>query len=118
MTMTDASPVITSTSEALAAMEAAAGLLRRLGFEHRYSSMKSEACYYGQPGRTEVIRIASHGRKHKRRNGGCAGRVAATITFGANQGAFSWPEIFRRTCEAVGRYEFAMQAINDREHQA
>jgi len=36
--------------------------------------------------------------------------VASHVTFGTNQGEFSQAEIFRRCCEAVGRYCFARQA--------
>jgi hypothetical protein len=48
----------------LEAIEYAVGLLKVAGFEHRYTSMKSEACYYGLPGRDEVIRVAAHAHGH------------------------------------------------------
>lgn len=47
-------------------MAQAAGILRAIGFEFNCSSMMTEATYYNWPGRTEVIRIASHGRHKKR----------------------------------------------------
>lgn len=52
--------------DTLALVDKCGELLRRAGFERRYTSMKSEACYYGWPGHDEVIRVAAHrfGKNH------------------------------------------------------
>lgn len=44
----------------LEACNSAAVMLKAVGFEHRYTSLKSEAAYYGWPGCDEVIRVAGH----------------------------------------------------------
>lgn len=41
----------------------AAKELRRIGFELRNASMKSEACYYALPGRKSLLRIAAHSKQ-------------------------------------------------------
>lgn len=44
-------------------IEQCAVLLKSAGFELRNASMRSEACYYGLPGREMLLRIAVHGRE-------------------------------------------------------
>lgn len=51
---------MTGTETAAEMADRAAEMLKTAGFELRYVSMKSEACYYSWPGRDEVIRIATH----------------------------------------------------------
>lgn len=51
-------PVI-STFEACAR---AADLVKSAGFELRHVSRRSEACYYGLPGRRALLRIAAHSK--------------------------------------------------------
>jgi hypothetical protein len=46
------------------ALERAVDLLLQAGFEFRYQSRKTEARYYGLPGREAVLRVASH-RHHR-----------------------------------------------------
>jgi hypothetical protein len=60
------------------ACQHAAELLKAAGFEFRYASMKSEACYYGLPGVPDLIRIAAH--KHDRGIAGM-GKIIARITY-------------------------------------
>lgn len=44
-------------------IERCVALLKSAGFELRSASMRSEACYYGLPGRDELIRVAIHSKK-------------------------------------------------------
>jgi hypothetical protein len=56
-------------------------ILKRVGFVHHQTSLKTEAAYYKWPGRRELLRIAAHSRKKP-----CFGLdpVAAKITFSGN----------------------------------
>lgn len=60
----------------------AAEIVKAAGFELRYTSRQSEACYYALPGRHALLRIATHGQKCPPI--GLAGDVVAKITFNAN----------------------------------
>ena len=60
----------------------AAGLLKQAGFEFRYCSLKSEACYYGWPGHTELLRIGGHRHTGPRR--GKSTNVVSKLTFRAD----------------------------------
>jgi hypothetical protein len=104
--MTDRIASVTAGLDALQAIERAVSLLRLTGFELAYTSMKSEACYYGRSSWAGVIRVAAHrwGRTAQR---ALTMPVASHITFGSDQGRFSPAEIERRTCEAIGRYTLA-----------
>lgn len=62
----------------LEACALAGELLRAAGFEHRHTSLKSEAAYYGWPERHQVIRVACH-RAHRSELNGIP--IIATITF-------------------------------------
>jgi hypothetical protein len=78
----------------------AADLLKRVGFEHRYTSMQSEACYYGLPGRREVVRIAGH------RYGGAEYGLAPVVTCLTITASKEWSEvqICNLTASAIGSY--------------
>jgi hypothetical protein len=53
-------------------------MLKRAGFVHYQTSMKTEATYYRWPGRKETIRVADHPRKT---SGSNRNNIAAKITF-------------------------------------
>lgn len=57
--------------------------LRRAGFELAYVSMKSEACYFCWPGRTDLLRVAAHKRDNRPLG---LGRVVSRLTFHASSG--------------------------------
>ena len=61
----------------LTACMVAGELVRAAGFEHRYTSMKSEATYYSLPGYHGLLRIAGH--RSDNATGG-AGRTVARCT--------------------------------------
>ena len=86
----------------------AADLLRLAGFEFRHASRTTEACYYGWPGRSELIRVAAHAF-----GGAVQGKadVIAKITYGTDmpqgRGAtvkISMQSADRRVAEAIGHY--------------
>jgi hypothetical protein len=84
----------------------AADLLKQAGFEHRYTSMKSEACYYGLPGREEVIRIAAHAHGHGDR---ALMPIIVRLTFAAPSAESlsvhkSWDQVDNRVANALGYY--------------
>jgi len=54
--------------------------VRIAGFQHRYTSMKSEALYFSFPGRHGVLRIAMHGKGGKN-EWGIDGPTLVSITF-------------------------------------
>ena len=54
-------------------------MLRKAGFELRGVSSKTEAVYYGWPGKEQTIRVAWH--KYKTGSYGFVGDIAAKITF-------------------------------------
>lgn len=70
----------------LALCDRAAAMLRDAGFELRYVSMKTEACYYGLPGRTSLLRVATHGYGGGGNKRGPTTPVAAKLTFNGCQG--------------------------------
>lgn len=54
-------------------------LLKSAGFELRFVSRKTEACYFAWPGRNEVLRVAAH------KSGGDdygLNKIVSKITFG------------------------------------
>lgn len=63
---------------ALKACALASEMLRAVGFERNYTSMKSEATYYQWPGCVELLRVAEH--KYRGREAGKLPCIA-TITF-------------------------------------
>lgn len=78
----------------------AAGLLKRVGFEHVYTSLKSEACYYAIPGRADVLRVAGH--RYGGQEFGLASVVCClTITSSKNWGEV---QIAEMTARAIGYY--------------
>lgn len=98
--------VSTPISEVL---EQSAALLRKAGFECRCVSMKSEARYFGFPGRHGVIRLAAHPEK-ARLLGQTGGPVITKITIDGRhvdhpQHITIAPEkIHSLTASAIGRY--------------
>ena len=62
----------------LKACAIAGEMVRAVGFERRYTSLRSESTYYGWPGKEPVLRIATH--KASRATRGQV-PVIATITF-------------------------------------
>lgn len=81
------------------ACDLAAAYLKQIGFEHRYTSRKSEACYYGMPGKESVLRVAAH------RYGGQEWGMMPVIeclTFTARQ--YAEIQVAERTAAAVGHY--------------
>ena len=79
----------------------AADLLKRIGFELRWTSMKSEACYYALPGHVEVLRVAGH------RYGGQEWGLMPVITCLTITASKEWPEtkIYEMTARAIGYYQ-------------
>ena len=55
-------------------------LLKRVGFIHHQTSMKTEAVYYRWPDRPHLIRVAEHGRQRARTRTS-HGWVVAAVTF-------------------------------------
>lgn len=94
---------VRASHDALAACDKAAAMLRSIGFELSYTSMRSEACYYTKPGYHGAIRIAAHryGRTETR-----AARlpVVGKITFGGNQGPVPEHRLDQVVMLAIGRY--------------
>ena len=88
---------------ALAHCDAAAEHLRRAGFRLVHASMRSEACYYGLPGRDGLLRVAAH-----RFSGGERQRTAdpvhACLTFQANGLPQSEEKLETMVALAVGRF--------------
>lgn len=94
----------------LALCDSAAKELRRAGFELRNASTKSEACYYGLPGREALLRIAAHS-KQKGKLG--MNKVVSTLTFCGGAGGVTvasgemklHPDKFEQmVAQAIGRY--------------
>lgn len=95
----------------------AATMLKACGFEFRNVSRRSEACYYGLPGRKELIRIATHARMKKQN--GEATHVVARLTFrggcltGENQMRLSEEKFTHMVEMAIGRYHLACATPKD-----
>ncbi len=93
----------------LEACAIAGKMLVQCGFEHRYTSMKSEASYYGWPGKAPVIRVACH-KAHRHELHGVP--VIATITFNTKNfkqqktGIVQIPKnhVVRTVAEGIGKY--------------
>ncbi len=77
-----------------------ADLLKAVGFEHRWSSLKSEACYYALPGQVEVLRVAAH-RYGGAEFGMAKVAVCLTLTASVNWGE---PKLHDMTAWAIGVY--------------
>lgn len=96
----------------LEACAVAGDLLRTAGFEHRHTSLKSEAAYYGWPGRHPVLRVACHKAHRHELNGE---PVIATITFNvrnfkvdaAGLTVISRGYVIRDVARAIGQYMLA-----------
>ena len=91
----------------------AGDLLKLVGFELRYVSMKSEACYYGWPGRHGLIRVAAH--RHWKQDSPTAhlGPVIAKITLRTgylkaletfHSRAYLMTAIRQKIAQTIGRY--------------
>ena len=90
----------------------AAALLRQAGFEHRYTSRRSEAVYFGLPGRKALLRVARHGGNSGRQP--IAGRtdepVVARVTFrgsyvdGPDEMRISAEKVEQMIAQAIGQY--------------
>lgn len=84
---------------------AAQELVKRCGFELRYASSRSEACYYGWPGHRGVIRVAAH--KHR---GPWIGLppVVTTLTFRSDNGhgqcKITPQKFYNEVARAIGMY--------------
>lgn len=87
-------------------------MLRNAGFEHRKTSMRSEAVYYGWPGRHQVIRVARHKAGQSELNGV---PVMASVVFNernfkpdaAGVRSISRGYIIREVGAAIGQYMLA-----------
>lgn len=87
--------------------EQASSLLKLAGFELRNVSMRTEACYFALPCRTELLRVALH--KRKRPFPGLTSVVAKlTLTGrGCEPAGFIWmrqDKIETLVANAIGRY--------------
>lgn len=89
----------------LEACDAAVELLRKVGFVHVRTSMKTTLCYYALPGRIGTIRVSTHSRKKDRRDLHRHGRVVSHITFpwGGKKNLLPMSVEFA-TCWAIGHY--------------
>lgn len=86
----------------LEACNVAAFRLKSVGFEFRYSSMKSEACYYGWPDRQELLRIAAHSHDNDVRG---LGKVVSRLTLNRQSIKFKSPESMEHVIAlAIGHY--------------
>ena len=90
----------------LEACTLAAALLNTAGFVFHYASMRSEACYYRLPDRSELVRVAAH--RHDRGVAGL-GKIIAVITFPADGGhgkpvTFSEVHVRNIVANAIGWY--------------
>ena len=63
----------------------AAEILKAIGFIHRCTSLKSEACYYAWPGYNTLLRVAAHGGKDNKA-AQRFGKVVARLTFNGGAG--------------------------------
>lgn len=88
---------------AFEAIEIAARMIKAAGFVLRYASMQSEACYYGWPGRTGMLRIAAH-KGGKRSDGMGRGPVWARLTIYPDHGRKNLLKIEHATAMAIGFY--------------
>lgn len=102
--MRDVPALVLAADDALAAMQAAVDTLKSIGFEFRYTSLKSETCYYGLPGWHGVIRVSTHSKHSRTAQRDGVMPIAAFITFGHSQGGYSPLAIERRVAEGLGQY--------------
>ena len=88
----------------LEACSAAADLVKRAGLSLVWSSMKSEACYYGHPKRWGLLRIATHskgGKNPDMKNG----PTIISVTFPElNLKGFTPEYVENHTANAIGLY--------------
>lgn len=95
-----------STRDCLDLCDRVAAMLKAIGFEHVYTSMRSEACYYAMPGFTGLLRLAAH--KNKKPNQQWEGRpVVAKLTFGSKTAFKSEVQFMNHIANAVGCYMLA-----------
>lgn len=89
---------------ALVACHVASELVKRAGMSFIWSSMKSEACYYGHPARLGLLRIATHskgGRNPDMKDG----PTIVSVTFPeSNLKGFSPEYVENHTANAIGLY--------------
>ena len=93
----------TNLENRLGMVEYAVARLRMCGFEHVYSSRKSEACYYRFANKTSVIRVATH-RYNGKNELSVQQPVASCLTFGANCNPQNQEALDSLIEHAVGRY--------------
>jgi hypothetical protein len=92
-------------------MEYAASRLKSMGFEFAFSSMRSEACYYGFPGLTGVIRVGLH-RQSRREAATFKKPLITSIVFNRLQ-VKCIEEIYVLIWQATGRYFMATSQTTD-----
>lgn len=86
----------------LEACNLAADMIKAAGFEFRYASFRSEACYYGWPERTTLLRIAAHSHD-KGVNG--LGKIVSRLTLNSQSIKFKSPDTMERIIAlAIGHY--------------
>lgn len=85
----------------------AAEIIKKIGFEFRTVSRENTTCYYGWPGREELLRISDHGSKYVMM--GLKDKIAARITFSSDGHKPGFSNISdyafeHRIAEAIGWY--------------
>lgn len=100
--------------EVYKACDRASAMLRDAGFILQYVSQKSEACYFGFPGRVGWIRVATH--KQNRPPAGLTTPIISKITFngnnrdGANHISMGEEKFENTVALAIGRYVLKARA--------
>lgn len=96
----------------LEACAVAGEMVKSAGFEHRKTSIQSEATYYGWPGRNPVLRIACHKAGSRELDGV---PIIATVTFNPRNfkadtsglPVISRAYVIRAVASAIGNYMLA-----------
>ncbi len=100
----DTPPSVKCSDQALALCSYSVEILKKAGFVHFHTSMKSEACYYRLGDREGVLRVAGH------RFGRTEGRMISAPVWSC----LTWPQkppknregVHSHIVSAVGRYIF------------
>lgn len=101
---------VNSTLGCLDLCNRVADILKAIGFQHVYTSMRSEACYYALPEHSGLLRLASH--KNKSPNQTWENRpVVAKLTFTNHTKFKSEVQFMNHIANAVGRYMLAHAEI-------
>lgn len=91
----------------------AGDLLQRAGFHHRFTSSKSEAQYYGWPGRFGTLRVAAH-KKGGPNKGLVDGPTVASATFvKENRQGFVAAQIEHEVARAIGLYMIRARPVGE-----